>query len=713
MFSFDKKKILKMRIKKKDLRKRLAQLPINYPGPVIEEPFNYDKEANRVENLCRRLADNEVETRDSCLAEIPRFIREVCSRTEFVSLANQKNLPKDFSYEQLSDFLESTNQGSVLISNRAANHSDEEYRTLFSQPLRDLSLIFDKLCLGLFYCLWHSDKPLIQHECALNIAMLCHNPPSIILKVLFWRSMWKALAAKWGIIDHHRLDKYMSYVRKLLFQSFKDIVDITIEEASPLPYNNNNKKNSSGNLILSSDEILKDAMRLVGNDYVLQKWMDAKSSFKNKLAKHLEEKKKRREEHDAAMEAKKNKKFGKKAEETAAESGAGKKKQNQQQGKNATTTTEPERVSKTANKNNKDKKNDTSNKPTFQPAAAIFLTAFSDLIRKEVFQVTSSVGLAMHIADVILDEIRRYSPLHKYPSVIVALLFAVPFRAMSSGDVLQIERRVQMLIVQPISGGIFERFFRELDETSIGKKNTGARQTKKPIRKGPSLNEDSTKGDFDWDDADDEFGGFSDDDDEFDDDKALKSANANDDDEDQSNETPPEIIAKSVNLAEAISKVLEQIGLDPRTKFLMRPLFEESSRTVKGYVLHRKMPEDFAIVTPAEKRKMLIDAVHKRVQAKKNTDDDANAVPADKNASKKQILIAKLMKKTNDPQVLKALKRKQEKLERFKAAREEEEKKAGGAAAFKAGKKKILEKKKKHSLAVKSKRRRLKAKKGK
>jgi hypothetical protein len=693
-----------MRVKKKDLRKRLAQLPINYPGPVIEEPFNYDKEANRVENLCRRLADNEVETRDSCLAEVPRFIREVCSRTEFVALAKQQSLPKDFSYEKLSDFLTSTDQGSVLISNRAANSANEEYRVLFSQPLRDLSLIFDKLNLGLFYCLWHSDKPLIQHECALNISALCHTPPSIILKILFWRSMWKALSAKWSIIDHHRLDKYMAYVRKLLYQSFRDICDITIEEAQPLVYNVSNSGKKGEQKILSSDEILQDAMRLVGNDYVLQKWTDAKSSFKNKLAKHLEEKKKRREEHEAAMEAKKNKKFGKKAEETTAV--AGKKgqqpKQNQQQ--------QPERVSKAIAVTGKPNNNNSAKpRETFQPAAALFLTAFSDLIRTEVFQVNSSVGLAMHIADVILDEIRRYSPLHKYPSVILALLFAVPFRAMSSGDVLQIERRVQMLIVQPISGGIFERFFKELQDEKSSNNKSGSRQTKKPIRKGPSLNAEA-KGDVDWDDEDDEFGTFSDDD-EFDDEKVLKSSNNDDDDDDANHETPPEIIAKSVNLAEAISKVLAQIGLDPRTKFLMRPLFEEASRTVKAYVLHRKMPEEFAVVTPAEKRKMLIDAVHKRVNAKKNSDDDANAVPVDKTASKKQILIAKMIKKTNDPAVLKVLRRKKEKLEKLKLKREEEEKAAGGAAVVKAGKKKQLAKKKEHTLAVKSKRRRLNAKK--
>ena len=64
------------KIQKKKLRKRQAQLPINYPGPDVI-PFNFEKEKARIENICRRLADNEVEVRDAVLKEIPRLLREM------------------------------------------------------------------------------------------------------------------------------------------------------------------------------------------------------------------------------------------------------------------------------------------------------------------------------------------------------------------------------------------------------------------------------------------------------------------------------------------------------------------------------------------------------------------------------------------------------------------------------------------------------------
>lgn len=165
-----------MRIKKKELRKREAQLPINYPAPTVASPFDYESEKGRVENLCKRLAHNEVEVRDAVLAELPRYLKELSFQVSRVS-------------------------GEDLV-----------------REMSNLELVMMKLCLGIHYCFWHSDKPLVQHECAFKISQLFFAPTTNTLRMMFVRCMFRILAREWNRIDHYRLDKYMALVRKLVFQ---------------------------------------------------------------------------------------------------------------------------------------------------------------------------------------------------------------------------------------------------------------------------------------------------------------------------------------------------------------------------------------------------------------------------------------------------------------------------------------------------------------
>ena len=221
------------------------------------------------------------------------------------------------------------------------------------------------------------------------------------------------------------------------------------------------------------------------------------------------------------------------------------------------------------------------------------------MLRVEVFQCSTSVGLAMHITDVIVDELRRCTATHQFPSLILAVLFAVPFRAMAAADVVQIERRVQILVVQPIAGGIFEKYFM------------------------PTPKQRKAEADVD-NDGSDSGGGSSDDDDE---DAAAAQQTA----------SQRAAIAKSVVLSEAVALLLKQIGLDPRSKFLMRPLLEEASRSVSGYVLIRTKPTEYARVTAADKRKMLAEAVHQAMfNAKSKVDTDPRALKRAKRKDKRR-----------------------------------------------------------------------------
>eukprot|EP01061_Rhynchopus_euleeides_P013289 TRINITY_DN23210_c0_g1_i1.p1 TRINITY_DN23210_c0_g1~~TRINITY_DN23210_c0_g1_i1.p1 ORF type:complete len:431 (+),score=202.73 TRINITY_DN23210_c0_g1_i1:121-1413(+) len=81
----------------------------------------------------------------------------------------------------------------------------------------DVSLEFAKLWHGLFYCMWHSDKPLVQLDCAERIANLVMTLKSWELRAEWLRHGWETLQKMWGNIDKWRVNKYYSLMR-LLFR---------------------------------------------------------------------------------------------------------------------------------------------------------------------------------------------------------------------------------------------------------------------------------------------------------------------------------------------------------------------------------------------------------------------------------------------------------------------------------------------------------------
>ncbi|XP_045465597.1 ribosomal RNA processing protein 1 homolog [Harmonia axyridis] len=77
---------------------------------------------------------------------------------------------------------------------------------------------FIRLWKGLFYSMWMSDKPLIQEECAENIASLLHELPMDHSLILFKCGLI-TLCKEWFGIDQLRLDKFLMFVRRLLRQA--------------------------------------------------------------------------------------------------------------------------------------------------------------------------------------------------------------------------------------------------------------------------------------------------------------------------------------------------------------------------------------------------------------------------------------------------------------------------------------------------------------
>lgn len=71
-----------------------------------------------------------------------------------------------------------------------------------------------RLWKGLYYCMWMSDKPLIQEELAESLSKIvhCFNNKDVVL--LYTSCILKTLGTEWYGIDQYRLDKFSMVSRK-------------------------------------------------------------------------------------------------------------------------------------------------------------------------------------------------------------------------------------------------------------------------------------------------------------------------------------------------------------------------------------------------------------------------------------------------------------------------------------------------------------------
>ncbi|XP_063983151.1 ribosomal RNA processing protein 1 homolog [Diachasmimorpha longicaudata] len=79
---------------------------------------------------------------------------------------------------------------------------------------------FMRLWKGLFYCMWMSDKPLVQEELAESISKLVHCFELMEPAILYTQCALKTLSTEWFGIDHYRLDKFQMLARRILRQTF-------------------------------------------------------------------------------------------------------------------------------------------------------------------------------------------------------------------------------------------------------------------------------------------------------------------------------------------------------------------------------------------------------------------------------------------------------------------------------------------------------------
>ncbi|XP_046743593.1 ribosomal RNA processing protein 1 homolog [Diprion similis] len=79
---------------------------------------------------------------------------------------------------------------------------------------------FMRLWKGLYYCMWMSDKPLIQEELAESLSKLVHCFNNRDTALLYTKCTLLTLATEWFGIDQYRLDKFQMLVRRIIRQTF-------------------------------------------------------------------------------------------------------------------------------------------------------------------------------------------------------------------------------------------------------------------------------------------------------------------------------------------------------------------------------------------------------------------------------------------------------------------------------------------------------------
>lgn len=68
---------------------------------------------------------------------------------------------------------------------------------------------FLRLWKGLYYCMWMSDKPLVQEELTEDLGSLIHCFPDVKVGVQFFRNFLETMCLEWFGIDQWRIDKFM------------------------------------------------------------------------------------------------------------------------------------------------------------------------------------------------------------------------------------------------------------------------------------------------------------------------------------------------------------------------------------------------------------------------------------------------------------------------------------------------------------------------
>jgi len=75
---------------------------------------------------------------------------------------------------------------------------------------------------ALHYCMWHSDKPLVQHSLARRLSSMQYLCPDNQQWLYLMSSFWETMSREWNGLDRLRVDKFLSLLRYF----FRDTIKI-------------------------------------------------------------------------------------------------------------------------------------------------------------------------------------------------------------------------------------------------------------------------------------------------------------------------------------------------------------------------------------------------------------------------------------------------------------------------------------------------------
>lgn len=122
-------------------------------------------------------------------------------------LASNEKKIRDRSLKKLRRWIEA--RSSVPDGKKCAFHLANQFLIFFTPYSAFSEEELFKLWKGLFYCMWMSDKPLIQEDLAETISSLVFSVTDRSLALKFVTVALKTMARDWSGIDTWRMDKFL------------------------------------------------------------------------------------------------------------------------------------------------------------------------------------------------------------------------------------------------------------------------------------------------------------------------------------------------------------------------------------------------------------------------------------------------------------------------------------------------------------------------
>jgi ribosomal RNA-processing protein 1 len=111
----------------------------------------------------------------------------------------------------------------LLASNKKKERDNamKDFKNIFGSKKQQTEMEHMKIWKGLFYCMWMSDKPLVQEDLAERMASLIYLFEDRESSLLFIKCFWQTMKREWYGIDRIRLNKYYILFKRIIFHTFR------------------------------------------------------------------------------------------------------------------------------------------------------------------------------------------------------------------------------------------------------------------------------------------------------------------------------------------------------------------------------------------------------------------------------------------------------------------------------------------------------------